>query len=125
MSKGEFWKHHRIKAVREIARKLRHRPTESEQILWEALRNRKLAGAKFLRQHPIGSSIVDFYCHEKGLAVEIDGGIHHLRDIRNHDQNRQELIEAYGISFFRCTSDEVESDLEGVLQKLRATIDAI
>ena len=63
MSKGEFWKHHRIKAVREIARKLRHRPTESEQILWEVLRNRKLAGVKFLRQHPIGSSIVDFYCN--------------------------------------------------------------
>jgi len=67
---------------------------------------------------------VDFYCHEKRLAVEIDGGIHRRRDIKERDWNRQELIESYGIRFFRCTSDEVESNLEGVLLRLKETIEA-
>ena len=123
MSKGEFWTHHRIKAVREIARKLRHRPTESEQILWEALRNRKLAGVKFLRQHPIGSSIVDFYCHEKLLAVEIDGPVHRQVEVTKRDQARQELIEMYGIRFYRCSSQEVEEDLEGVLKGIQQAME--
>ncbi len=69
----------------------------------------------FLRQHPIGHSIVDFYCHENRLVIEIDGGIHLNVDVRYRDKFRQKMIEEYGIRFFRCTANEVESNLEGVL----------
>ncbi|MCK4579000.1 MAG: DUF559 domain-containing protein [Candidatus Marinimicrobia bacterium] len=55
---------------------------------------------------------------EKQLAIEIDGGIHHKADIADRDKIRQKMIEDYGIRFFRCTSNEVESNLEGVLMRI-------
>ncbi len=61
---------------------------------------------------------MDFYCHEKQLVIEVDGGIHQSLDIKERDRYRQELIENYGISFFRCTATEVESNLEGVLSRI-------
>ena len=69
---------------------------------------------KFLRQHPVGHSIVDFYCHEEQLAIEIDGGIHLDADITDRDKIRQKMIEDYDLRFFRCTANEVESNLVGV-----------
>ena len=119
---GEFKQYYRIKPSKTTARQLRKRQTKSEKLLWQALRNRKLDGLKFLRQHPIGHSIVDFYCHEKRLVIEVDGGIHQSLDIKERDRYRQELIENYGISFFRCTATEVESDLEGVLSRILKAI---
>ncbi len=101
--------------MKATARRLRKRQTKSEKLLWQELRNRKLDGLKFLRQHPIGPSIVDFYCHENRLVIEIDGGIHLDKDVKDRDKFRQKLIEDYGIRFFRCTANEVESNLEGVL----------
>ncbi len=97
--------------------------TKSEKILWQAIRKRKINGLKFLRQHPIGVSVVDFYCHEKRLAVEIDGGYHLDSDIQERDANRQELIELHGIQVFRCTADEVENNLEAVLMRLRELVE--
>ena len=110
--------------MRSIARQLRRRPTRSEHMLWQAIRKRQLGGLRFLRQHPIGPAIVDFYCYEKRLAVEVDGGIHENRDVKEHDlalggptgSPRQELIEMYGIRFYRCTAQEVEQNLEKVLE---------
>ncbi len=72
----------------------------------------------FLRQHPIGHSIVDFYCHEKRLVIEIDGGIHLNADVKDRDKIRQKMIEDYDLRFFRCTANEVESNLEGVLAEI-------
>ncbi len=123
MPEWEFWTHHRIKAIRDVARKLRKTSTRSEQILWQALRNRQLNGLKFLRQHPIGPSIIDFYCHEKRLAVEIDGPVHRQVEVTKRDQARQELIEMYGIRFYRCSSQEVEEDLEGVLKGIQQAME--
>ncbi len=102
--------------MRSIARQLRKRPTRSEHILWQAIRKRQLGGLRFLRQHPIGPAIVDFYCHEKRLAVEVDGGIHENQDAKEHDLARQELIEMYGVRFYRCTAQEVEQNLKKVLE---------
>ena len=121
-SPGAFRQHYQRNAIKLIARQLRHRPTQSEKLLWQALRKRQLAELKFLRQHPIGPSIIDFYCHEKSLVVEVDGGIHQDRDVKERDQARQELIEMYGVRFYRCTSEQVEHDLEVVLEGiLKAT----
>ena len=112
---GEFLEHYQVKQIRGICRELRKHPTPSEDLLWQALRNRRLTGLKFLRQHPFGPSIVDFYCHEKRLVVEVDGGIHLNKDIQEYDKSRQEFIELYGVKFFRCTTEQVEHDLEAVL----------
>ena len=115
---GQFKQHYRIKPLKATARKLRQKQTNSEELLWQALRNRQLDNLKFLRQHPIGHSIVDFYCHEKQLVIEVDGGIHQSPDIKERDRYRQELIENYGVSFFRCSADDVESNLDGVLSRI-------
>ena len=125
MQHSEFLKHYRIRPLRTIARRLRKRATHSEEILWQALRNRRLDGLKFLRQHPIGVSIVDFYCHEKRLVVEVDGGIHKDRDVRLRDQLRQELIERDGEQVLRCSDADVEQDLEAVLNRIRTEIGEI
>ena len=118
MPKGDFLEHYRHKPLRAIARRMRRIPTSSEDILWQALRNRRLQGLKFLRQHPIGASIVDFYCHEKRLAIEIDGPVHRQKEVAARDRARQELIEAYDIRFFRCTSTDVETNLQMVLKRI-------
>ena len=115
---GQFKQHYRIKPLKAAARGLRKRQTKSEKLLWQALRSRKLDGLKFLRQHPVGHSIVDFYCHEKQLVIEIDGGIHLNTDVKDRDKIRQKMIEDYDIRFFRCTANEVESNLEGVLAEI-------
>jgi len=85
-------------------------------MLWQAIRKRQLGGLRFLRQHPVGPAIVDFYCHEQRLAVEVDGGFHQENDVKEHDKARQELIEMYGIRCCRCTAEEVEQNLEKVLE---------
>ena len=115
---SEFLLHYRIKPIRAIARLLRGSSTISEEKLWRAIRNRQLGGLKFRRQHPVGPSVVDFYCHEKHLAVEIDGPDHNWEEVSKRDQARQELIEAYGIRFLRCTNEDVEMNLPEVLKKI-------
>ena len=118
--RGELNTHYRSKDITQISRTLRKRSTGSEGLLWKALRGRNLAGLKFRRQHPFGSSIVDFYCHEKRLVVEIDGAVHQGEDAQDRDKIRQEIIELYGVRFLRLTADEVESDLRGSLVKIKA-----
>ena len=124
MQHSEFLKHYGIRPLRAIARRLRKRPTGSEARLWQALRNRQLDGLKFLRQHPIGVSIVDFYCHEKRLVVEVDGGMHKALDVHERDRMRQELIEQHGLQVLRCSDADVEQNLKAVLDRIRtATVE--
>lgn len=72
----------------ENARFLKKVMTDAEMILWQNLRKRKLKGLKFGRQHPIASYIVDFYCHERRLIVELDGVIHERNDNPEYDKGR-------------------------------------
>ncbi len=102
--------------MKEIARKLRKETTPSEKILWEALKNRQLCQQKFRRQHPIGVFVVDFYCHEKKLIIEIDGSIHNLPEQKILDRQRQELLESLGLRFLRISSKQVETDLRETLK---------
>src|SRR5688572_28738934 len=74
------------------ARDLRARETWAEDLLWTALRGRRLDGMKFRRQHPIGPFVLDFCCVERRLAIEVDGEVHATR--REHDAERQALIAA-------------------------------
>src|SRR4030095_1310021 len=75
--------------------------TPAEQVLWDALRGRQLAGLKFRRQHPFGSYILDFCCVEKRLVVEADGGVHLDPDQMKLDQARTELLKGEGLFVMR------------------------
>ena len=91
---------------------------KSEAILWQALRNRRLGGHKFRRQHPVGPFILDFYCHEESLVVEVDGGVHAGRSAA--DAQRQRALESVGVRFVRVSADLVESDLPSALAAIEA-----
>lgn len=102
---------------------MRVQATGAEDVLWEHLRDRRLCGAKFRRQHNIGPFIADFYCHEARLIVEVDGSIHELT--AESDGVRDEWMRANGFSVLRVTNDEVADDVEGVLTRIatRLTVD--
>ena len=121
--KGELAIHYRSKVITEIGRKLRRSSTKSENALWGALRRKHLAGLKFRRQHPFGFSIVDFYCHEKRLLVEIDGTIHAGDDAKDQDRIRQDIIEIYDVQFIRFTVNEIQGAIESVLKHIKAVAD--
>ncbi len=92
--------------------------TEAEDRLWQALRNRQVEDCKFRRQHPIGKFIADFYCHEKRLVIEIDGGYHNEQEQKEHDAARTQMINEFGISVIRFSNDEVLKDMETTLEKI-------
>ena len=86
------------------------------------MRNRQLEGAKFRRQRPVGLYIVDFYCHEANLAIELDGSGHVDADQADYDRNRSAELESAGITVIRFWNYEVWDNLEGVLAAIRAAL---
>lgn len=103
--------------MHDLAAQLRKDHTESEEILWQALRGRKLDGRKFRRQNPIGAFVVDFLCAEENLVIEVDGAIHEQQ--READALRHEIIESLGLRFLRFSAAEVEHNLNGVLDVIK------
>jgi very-short-patch-repair endonuclease len=93
---------------------LRKNMTLAEKVLWKELSDRKKFKAKFRRQHPIDIFIVDFYCHEFKLAIEIDGEIHMKKEIKEYDDGREHDIEKFGITILRFTNDEIFNDIKKV-----------
>lgn len=100
------------------ARQLRQLLTDAERLLWQLLRGRQLAGCKFRRQHPIGNFILDFYCHDKQLAVELDGGQHNDPNQREADERRTAWLAEQGIKVLRFWNNEVLQETEGVLEEI-------
>lgn len=84
--------------------------------MWDVLKDREFLGLKFRRQYIIKGYILDFYCPELGLAVEIDGSVH--EEQREADARRQEILEQAGIIFHRIPSDQVERNRDDVLCEL-------
>jgi very-short-patch-repair endonuclease len=115
----DLWKGSRTSTFRN-AKYLRQNTTEAEETLWKFLRNRNLNRCKFRRQHPLGSFVADFYCHESQLVVEVDGGYHNLVDQQAYDKWRTEELAQMGISVIRFTNEQVEKDLNGVLAEIRS-----
>ncbi|MBI3361526.1 MAG: DUF559 domain-containing protein [Chloroflexi bacterium] len=103
-------------------RELRREATDAEKLLWQLLRNRQLNGAKFRRQHPFHGYILDFYCHEAKLAIELDGGGHAEPERRKHDAERTRALQAEGIRVIRFWNDEVLRNTEAVLQVVWETL---
>ena len=103
------------------SRSLRRAATDAEALLWKHLRDRGLAGTKFHRQHPIGRYIVDFFCLERALVIEVDGGQHATRTER--DQLRDDWLRAQGCQVLRFWNNEVLNNLEGVLSRILAVLE--
>ncbi len=104
--------------LKERRRELRRRQTEAERVLWGALRNNQLYGLKFFRQYSFGPYILDFYCPEKSLAIELDGGQHDLPEKREYDAVRTAYLEAHGVEvvrFCRFWNSDVMQDVQAVL----------
>ena len=98
------------------ARDLRKGQTDAESLLWLLLRDRRLGGFKFRRQHPVPPYVLDFYCHEKRLAVELDGGQHAEQAAR--DERRTAELERQGIRVIRFWNNAVLAETEGVLEAI-------
>lgn len=101
------------------AKALRRTLTLPEVILWEAIRGRKLGGARFRRQHPVGPYVLDFYCEAARLAVEVDGRSHEHPDRIRHDARRTAWLTLRGITVYRVAARDVLGNLEGVLFSLK------
>jgi len=105
------------------AKRLRQESTPAEEALWERLRDRGFLGLKFRRQVPIGPYVADFYCHERKLVLELDGGIHEEERQKVHDENRDANLKALGFRIVRFTNDELMEDPDSFLDKVRQQIE--
>jgi very-short-patch-repair endonuclease len=98
---------------------MRHEATPFEVILWRRLSRSQLGGDKFRRQHVIGDFIVDFFCPEKGLIVEVDGDTHDPVA----DRERDLVLAGEGYRTLRFSNAEIRGNLEGVLENILATLE--
>lgn len=105
------------KLLFEKASKLRSQQTFAEEILWNYLRTKPL-GFKFRRQHPFSVYILDFYCHQLKLVIEVDGSIHKLEEVKTNDKVRQQQLEKEGLTFLRFSNDEIKLKPEEVSQQI-------
>jgi very-short-patch-repair endonuclease len=104
-----------------LARANRKQATPAEVLIWNrVLRSRQFAHLKFLRQKPLGCYIVDFYCAEAKLVIEIDGDSHALQ--ADYDQMRTAFLESFGLSVLRYTNAEVMCNLQGVFDDLQRVL---
>lgn len=110
--------------IQERARQLRQRQTPSEELLWEQLRDRRLGGHKFRRQHPLGRYIADFYCAQCRLVVELDGAGHQRPEQQAYDQARDAALRAMGCTIVRIPNRQVQNHMAQVLPMLLAALAA-
>jgi very-short-patch-repair endonuclease len=101
----------------ECAKALRRSMTEAERVLWQHLRSNRLLGLHFRRQQVIRGFVVDFYCHQAALVVEVDGAVHD--DQVEQDRERGRILTELGLRIVRFRNEEVVDDLSGVLARIR------
>ena len=115
-----FFHQYLVRMGSPVARKLRKNLTDAERHLWRHLRRRQSDGFKFRRQAPIGRYVVDFFCPDAELIVEIDGGQH--ADQMEYDANCTEWLESRGYRVLRFWNNEVLENTEGVIETIRAAL---
>ena len=101
---------------------LRRRMTLTEVLLWKKLRDRKIFNTKFRKQHPINIFIVDFYCHEFKLVIEVDGDIHNDEISSEYDLGRTAELNKFGIRVIRFTNDQIIYNIDWVITKIHEVI---
>ena len=105
-------------SIRGKAKELRTNMTESEIILWDHIRKRKLNGMHFRRQHPYGIYILDFYSYEANLAIEIDGPSH--LDQQEYDLDRTKDLESSGMKVIRFSNNDIKERIGWVLEQIKS-----
>ena len=108
------------KLLKEQAERMRKNPTEAERILWNALKT-NATGLHFRRQHIIQDFIVDFFCYDKMLTIELDGGYHETEEQKEKDQYRTSELKCLGYTELRFKNEEVIGNLDGVISKIKHT----
>ena len=108
-------------ALKQRARELRKAGNLSEVLFWRAVKNKQLNDLDFDRQRVIGNYIVDFYCHEQALVIEIDGSSHD--DKKAYDQIRDEYLQALGLRVLHVQDVDVKQNLAGVVELVREQLD--
>ena len=109
--------------LKELARQLRQNMTLGEVLLWQRLKRKQMRGYDFDRQRPIDRYIVDFYCNDLKLAIEIDGSSHDSEEAKVNDEIRQERLEFLGVRFLRFTDTDVKRNMEMVVDSIEQWID--
>lgn len=103
-----------------LAQEMRRNPEPCEKLLWDRLKEKQINGFKFRRQHPVYRYILDFYCHEKKIAIEVDGMIHSQR--KDYDDYRDDFLKSIGIETLRFTNNEILTEIDAVLEKIKAAL---
>src|SRR5688572_8935134 len=111
-----------IPPLKSRRRELRNAPTPAESVLWRYLQRRQLEGTKFRRQHSIGRYVVDFFCAESNLAIELDGQSHYEILREDYEAERTKFLESQGVEILRFENREVFENIEGVLETIRAAL---
>ena len=96
--------------------------TKAERLLWARLRNRKIDGFRFRRQHPICDFIVDFFCYDAKVAIEVDGDIHNDQSHTERDIERTRMLNKLGIKVIRFSNLEVETKIDRVIEVIRTSL---
>ena len=99
--------------------------TPAEKLLWKQLRGKKLSGLKFRRQHPLDKFVVDFYCHEKKLVIELDEGVHDVQVNKEYDEARTEMLARLNICVLRFRNEEILNNMDTVLRKISEAVDML
>ena len=107
--------------LKDFAKKNRKNQTDAESVIWGCLKSRQL-GVTFRRQHVIGRFIADFSCVVLKLIIEIDGGYHQLPEQQVSDQERTEWLKLQGFTVIRFTNEEIISDIDNVINKIKEVI---
>ena len=107
---------------REARRELRHDQTFSEKLFWNCIRANQL-GVHFRRQYSVQKYILDFYCSKLKLAIELDGAVHFTDEAKGYDEERTVVLNGFGIEVVRFTNDEIASDLDRVIEKIKTIVE--
>lgn len=110
--------------LRERRKGLRRSQTEAEKLLWNKLRGRQIRGLKFFRQFSVGPYILDFFCPQIKLAVELDGGQHAEEENKEYDAIRTDYLKGIGIEVLRFWNNEVMKNIEGVLHVIEERLNS-
>lgn len=108
------------KELKPRRKELRNNSTYAEVYFWQQLKSGQLAGRKFRRQTSIGSFVVDFYCPEEKLVIELDGEVHFNEEATKYDEDRTKYIESLGLKVIRFENNEVLKNTEYVLNKIKS-----
>jgi len=104
--------------LKELARQLRNNSTKAEIILWQKLKGKQMYGYDFHRQKPVDNYIIDFFCHELMLGIEVDGYSHQIIEVFNKDVKKEGVMNMLGIHILRFSDEQVLKDTDNVIRAI-------